>query len=206
MARSGRWVLAAAVLATVAAAPPATGGDLVDVQALSPDIRLDMRYATADNFTHHKIYPVAKCYLRRPVAERLARVQAALARDGLGLKVFDCYRPLSVQREFWRLVPDERYVADPAKGSRHNRGAAVDLTLVTRAGEELTMPTSFDDFSERAHRDFRRLPRDRIRHREQLEQAMRREGFIPFPTEWWHFDDPDWQRYPMLDLPLDRTL
>jgi D-alanyl-D-alanine dipeptidase len=174
------------------ASPPS---ELVDLTRIAPHVRLDIRYATANNFTHHQVYPDARCLLRRGVAERLARVQAALEADGLGLQVFDCFRPLSVQRKFWALVPDPRYVADPRKGSRHNRGAAVDLTLVTAAGAPLDMGTDFDDFSERAHRDYRALPDAALAHRAQLERAMAREGFVGLPTEWWHFDAPDWRTF-----------
>jgi len=157
--------------------------------------------STARNFTKTVVYSEATCRLRRSVAARLARVQVALEARGLGLKVFDCYRPLSVQRKFWTLVPDPRYVADPRKGSRHNRGAAVDLTLVTSDGADIAMPTDFDDFSVRAHRDYAHLPADALANRATLAAAMVREGFVPMPTEWWHFDAPDWQRFPISDEP-----
>ena len=188
---------AAATRPTTAAA--GDDGALVDLTAVAPHIRLDIRYATPRNFTKTALYSEATCRLRRSVAARLARVQAALEPRGLGLKVFDCYRPLSVQRKFWALVPDPRYVADPKKGSRHNRGAAVDLTLVTAAGADVAMPTDFDDFSVRAHRDYARLPAEVLANRATLEAAMVREGFVPMPTEWWHFDAPDWQRFPISD-------
>lgn len=177
--------------------------DLVDVAQVAPGIRVELRYATTNNFTGQRWYPADRCLLRRPVAKRLARVQADLARHGFGLKVYDAYRPLAVQRRMWGLVPDERYVANPAKGSRHNRGAAVDVTLVRPDGTELPMPTPFDDFSERAGRYWSELPAVQAGHRLQLERAMRRRGFVGLRTEWWHFDDPRWQRYPVLDLPLE---
>jgi D-alanyl-D-alanine dipeptidase len=187
------------VLVVLVAAAP-----LVDVVDMAPGVRLDIRYATTNNFTKQAVYTEARCVLRRSVAERLARVQASLEAEGFGLKVFDCYRPLAVQRKFWALVPDPRYVADPRQGSRHNRAAAVDVTLVTAAGAEVPMPTDFDDFSERAHRDFRDLPAEVVRNRERLEKAMVRQGFVPMPTEWWHFDAPDWKRYPVADDPMPR--
>ena len=174
---------------------------LVELVHIAPTVRLDLRYATVNNFTHHAVYPHARCLLRSSVAERLARVQATLAQEGLGLKVFDCYRPLSVQRQLWALVPDPRYVADPKHGSRHNRGAAVDVTLVDAAGVELPMPTAFDDFSDKAHRNADAPPPQR-RNRERLERAMAAEGFLGLPTEWWHFDAPDWRSYPLSDDPL----
>ncbi|HZS41736.1 MAG TPA: D-alanyl-D-alanine dipeptidase [Polyangia bacterium] len=175
---------------------------LVDLQSVHPNIRMDLRYATAANFTGRVIYPVARCFLRRAVAERLARVERDLAAEGLGLAMFDCYRPLSAQRLLWSLVPDERYVANPANGSHHNRGAAVDLTLVTAAGAKLPMPTGFDDFSERAHRDFRGVDETARKNRERLERAMTARGFVPLATEWWHFDAPDWPAYPLADVDL----
>jgi D-alanyl-D-alanine dipeptidase len=185
----------------------ASGAQLVDVSSTYAHMIIDLRYATPRNFTKRALYPAgARCFLRRAVAERLARVQAALELEGFGLKLWDCYRPLSVQRLMWKLVPDERYVADPAKGSRHNRGAAVDVTLVDKRGAELPMPTPFDDFSERAHRDFNvlddKLPGESaaaLENRDRLERAMKAEGFVPLPTEWWHFDAPDWASYPIAD-------
>jgi D-alanyl-D-alanine dipeptidase len=174
---------------------------LVDAVTVIPSLRLDIRYATANNFTGAVIYPKARCLLRLAVALRLRRAQEALAARGLGLKVFDCYRPVAAQRALWRLMPDPRYVADPRRGSRHSRGAAVDLTIVTAAGGELAMPTGFDEFSVRAHRHYRHLPAEVLRNRDLLETAMVGAGFIPTPTEWWHFDSPDWRRYPLADEP-----
>lgn len=190
-----------------ATATDATAGGsdgFVDVLRLEPTLRVDLRYATTDNFTGRAVYPPsARCYLRAAVAARLVAVQRALTAQGLGLKLWDCYRPLGVQRTFFALVPDERYVANPAKGSRHNRGAAVDLTMVDAAGRELAMPTAFDDFSERAHRTYMALPAEALANRARLEQAMTQAGFVPMPTEWWHFDDRDAGRYPISDVSFD---
>jgi D-alanyl-D-alanine dipeptidase len=177
---------------------------LVDVGRLAPTIRVELRYAKSDNFVHRAVYPPsARCYLRRPAAQRLRAVQQTLQRQGLGLKVFDCYRPLAVQRSLWAVVPDERYVADPAKGSRHNRGAAVDLTLVDASGQELPMPTAYDAFSERAHRSFQQLPAAVLENRQRLEAAMVGQGFLPLPTEWWHFDDAQFADYPLTDISFE---
>ena len=198
-----RLILLAFLFCVANAARAAGPSDLVNIESVNPRIRLDLRYATADNFTHQVLYPRAKCFLRKAVADRLDRVQVELEQIGRGLKVFDCYRPLSVQKKMWELVPDERYVADPAKGSRHNRGAAVDLTLVTADGSEVAMPTPFDDFSERAHRNFVGLPAAVIQNRWLLEQAMTRGGFVGLPTEWWHFDARGWESYDVLDVGLD---
>ena len=178
-------------------------GDLVDLERAIPHLRLDIRYATTNNFTGQQLYPEARCFLRRAPAKKLRAVQAELARSGLGLKIFDGYRPLSVQRKMWAVFPHPGYVADPRKGSRHNRGAAVDVTLICLAdGQELLMPTPYDDFTERAHRNFMALPAEAIRNREQLEQVMRRHGFEGLPTEWWHFDATDWKSYPLLDVEI----
>jgi len=191
--------LLAATVTEPTPVPVATPPALVDVATVAPGIRLDIRYATAKNFTGRALYPAARCLLRPGVAERLARAQEAAAAQGLGLKVFDCYRPLSVQRAMWTLVPDERYVADPAKGSRHNRGAAVDLTLTDGAGGPLEMPTDHDDFSKRAHRGSRSASPAARANAQHLEDVMKAEGFEPLPTEWWHFDAPGWEKYPLSD-------
>lgn len=192
------WFLACLLASSAFGQAPS---EFVDVQALEPTIAIDLRYATADNFVHRAVYPPsARCYLRVPVAERLQAVQRELRAQGLGLKLFDCYRPRPVQRLLWAVVPDERYVAHPDKGSRHNRGAAVDLTLVDKAGRELPMPTPFDDFTEKAHRDYRKLPPEVLANRQRLEAAMGRHGFVPMPTEWWHFDGEDAGSYPLDDV------
>lgn len=176
--------------------------DFVELTKMIPGLVLDIRYATTNNFTGQKVYPNARCFLRRGPAEKLKRVQNDLASEGLGLRIFDGFRPLAVQRKFWEIMPDDRYVANPAKGSRHNRGAAVDLTLIRLAdGQELRMPTPFDDFSERAGRDFANLPAEVIRNRELLRRVMEKHGFVGLATEWWHFDDVDWRNYPLADLP-----
>jgi beta-N-acetylhexosaminidase/D-alanyl-D-alanine dipeptidase len=189
-------------------APPP--GALIDLAAIAPDIQVDIRYATDANFTHQVLYPRGRCLLRREVAQRLARVQRALRGQRLGLRVWDCYRPFAIQKLMWKLVPDERYVARPVErngrpvqGSKHNRGAAVDLTLVGADGEPLPMPTPYDDFTRAAHRASPGgTPAARANAR-RLERAMRAAGFEPMPTEWWHFDAPTWRRYPLTDTPIE---
>jgi len=176
--------------------------DFVDIQSLDPAIRLDIRYATKDNFTGQVVYPCARCLLRKDVAEKLILVHRRLKEYGYGLKIYDCYRPVSVQKKFWEILPDERYVANPAKGSRHNRGSAVDVGLTDGKGKDLPMPTEYDDFSEKSHRGYAQVPEERRQNSLFLEEAMKREGFIPFPTEWWHFDFPGWENYPISDRPL----
>jgi D-alanyl-D-alanine dipeptidase len=180
--------------------------DLVDVQKAVPGIVLDIRYATTNNFTGQKLYPFAGCSLRRAAAEKLAAAQAELKPLGYGLKIYDGYRPLSVQRKMWEVFPQPGYVADPKKGSRHNRGAAVDVTLIWLSdGTELPMPTPYDDFTERAHRSYMDLPAEVIQNRELLARVLTKHGFVGLPTEWWHFDDREWRNYPLLDITVPPT-
>ena len=179
---------------------------LVDIQKINPHIRIDIRYATSNNFMKEKLYPEARCLLRHEVAEKISRIQTSLERQGLGLKIFDGYRPLSVQKKMWAKFPLEGYVANPAKGSNHNRGAAVDITLVDAGGNELSMPSPYDEFSERAHRDYQRGTPEQTQNRKLLEDEMAKEGFKGILTEWWHFDDKDCKNYPVLDFPLGSSL
>lgn len=182
---------------------------LLEPTRLDKSLVLDIRYATENNFTARQVYPSARCYLRQDIARKLVKVQELLHRQGLGLKVYDCYRPFSVQEQFWRIMPDERYVLEPVrkdgviiKSSRHNRGAAVDVTLVDLRGRELPMPTEFDDFTEKAHRNSPDASTEALKNSQLLEKAMVSQGFDPLPTEWWHFDGPGWREYSPLDLPL----
>jgi zinc D-Ala-D-Ala dipeptidase len=177
--------------------------ELVDILSVNPTIALDIRYATDNNFTHHKLYSVVKCLLRREPAESLSAVQKELKTHGLGLKIFDGYRPLSIQKKLWEAVPDDRYVANPAKGSRHNRGAAVDLTIIDSLGRDIKMPTPFDNFTDKAHCDYMKLPKKVLKNRALLEEVMERHGFLRMPTEWWHFDFHGWGKFPILDQPLE---
>jgi D-alanyl-D-alanine dipeptidase len=185
---------------TVAANPEK---QLLDVATAVPGIALDVRYATSDNFMHQPLYPVARVFLRRPAALALRDVQQELATRQLGLRVFDGYRPYGVTRRMWEPYKNPDFVADPAKGSRHNRGAAVDLTLIDlRTGQELAMPTPYDDFTTRARHDFDDLPPDVIRNRALLTEVMTKHGFLPLPSEWWHFDFQGWERFELLDVDL----
>ena len=175
---------------------------LVDLKSFIPGLCFEIRYATPDNFVKETLYPEARCLMRKEVAEKLKRVQEALRASGLSLKIFDGYRPLSVQKKMWAKFPVPGYVADPAKGSNHNRGAAVDLTLTDSQGKELPMPSAYDEFSERAHRDYAGGTEEERKNRQTLEDAMKKEGFIGITTEWWHFDDSEAKKYPVLDLPF----
>ncbi|AFZ11522.1 peptidase M15D vanX D-ala-D-ala dipeptidase [Crinalium epipsammum PCC 9333] len=182
--------------------PKNSNTQLSDIQSVNKDIVVEMRYATADNFMGKKVYPVAKCLLKPTVAKKLSAVQQDLAPLGLGLKVYDCYRPLSIQKLMWEIKPDEDYVANPATGSRHNRGAAVDLTLVDSTGKELEMPSAFDDFTKKAHRNYTGSSVTARQNSLLLEAAMKRRNFTSIAKEWWHFDSPDWKKFPVMDLPL----
>ena len=185
----------------MAAASPYQDMGLVEVQLLDPSITKDMRYATTDNFTGQILYPSDRCVLRQPVAYRLIQAQRQLRAQGLGLKVFDCYRPLSVQRKMWAVYPDATYVANPATGgSRHNRGASVDVGLVDASGRELLMPSAFDEFSERSHLDFMAATPEALRNRQTLQAVMRQVGFSSVTTEWWHFDAPEWRDYEVSNM------
>jgi len=191
------------VFGTPASASKPAKFPLVRLAEICPTVRVELRYSTTNNIFGRRLYTGSVALLREPVARRLARVQAGLEQRGLGLKVWDAYRPLSVQRVMWRLKPGTRYLANPKKGSKHNRGAALDLTLVDRNGQELPMPTPFDEFSSRAHRGATKgVPPQAQENARILEAAMRAEGFFPNRWEWWHYTASDWQRYPLADNPI----
>src|SRR5262249_23751852 len=200
-ARAG---LAATAAALLLAATPGARGDapLVDAAAVIPDLIVDLRYATANNFLKRQLYPEgARCLLLSSAAQRLAQAAERLRARGLRIKVYDCYRPLSVQWQMWKVMPQPGYVADPRKGSNHNRGAAVDLTLATSSGSEVEMPTPFDTFSPASHHGAGASPAA-ARNREELRQAMEEAGFQKNPMEWWHYELPHAQRLPILDVSL----
>ena len=163
---------------------------------------VELRYASNNNFTGKKIYKTNTCYLKKATALKLNSVQKELELQGLGLKIWDGYRPPAAQKKLWKLVPDPRYVAPPEKGSRHTRGCSVDVTLVTSSGKELAMPTAFDDFSEKAQSNYQALPADVIKNRELLKKLMIKYGFMPVASEWWHFDDADWKTCPLLNISI----
>lgn len=177
--------------------------DMVNVKAICPGVRVELRYETAHNGVGRSVYPRgARCLLRRGVAERLCRVQRRLEAQELGLKVWDAYRPLSAQQALWDVCPDPRFVAPPRRGSRHNRGAAVDVTLVDRNGGMLPMPCDFDTFSVRAKTHYSGGTVAQRHNRDLLHAAMTAEGFEPDANEWWHFNDPDWRRYRIANVSL----
>jgi D-alanyl-D-alanine dipeptidase len=168
-----------------------------------PDIVLDIRYATTNNFTHQRMYGQAKAFARLPVVLALKQVQADLKKQGLGLKIYDAYRPYAITVKFYEVAHDTNFVADPRKGSKHNRGCAIDLSVIDlKTGKELDMPTGFDSFSKRAASAYTDLPKAEIDDRAILKTAMEAHGFHEIPTEWWHFDFDGWSKYPLLDIPF----
>ena len=194
-------VLSILIAGTAVATPKPRPDDLVDVTAAIPDAVIDIRYATTDNFTGTVLYPTGRCKLRRAVAERLVKAAATLRKRDRLLLIWDCYRPLSIQKALWKKVHDPRYVADPAVGSKHNRGAAIDLGVVDKAGKPVVLPTKFDEFSDSAHRK-RALVGEQGREAKRLSEAMEAVGFVGLPTEWWHFDASDAGNYALSDEPL----
>jgi len=182
----------------------ATPHDLVNL-AESPDPPvLDVRYATRLNFTGEKLYPCPVVWLQKDARLALIAVQSALRGKGMALKVFDGYRPLSVQQKMWDLVQDERYVSNPAVNQgRHTRGTAVDVALVDLMGNPLPMPSGFDDFTEKAHRDYAGASAEESANARLLEAVMTSHGFAPFATEWWHFDLQNWKSYPVLNISIE---
>lgn len=173
---------------------------LKDVQLAIPGIQVDLRYSTKNNFTGQIIYNFKNCLLLEETISKLSDVQAELEKTGLGLKIWDGYRPIETQWKFWELVPDERYVADPRKGGVHTRGTSVNVTLITKNGEELPMPSAFDEFSEKSHRNFMDGKKEEFSNRDLLQKVMERHGFIGDLCEWWHFDLVEWSKYPPIGV------
>jgi zinc D-Ala-D-Ala dipeptidase len=179
-----------------------SNNQMVNLLKLIPALVLDLKYASSDNFMHQKLYPpVHTTFLRKPAADSLKKVVQELKGRDLGIKVFDGYRPYSVTEEMWDKVKDDRYAADPSKGSGHNRGTAVDLTLIDLdTKKELPMGTGFDNFSDTAHIDFINLPENVLSNRNLLRKIMEQYGFIQLTTEWWHYYLPNSSSYELLNL------
>jgi len=193
------------------APPPGLQGtraaDLVELVSLDATIRLDIRYATTNNFMGSSMYSQPRAFLQRPAAEALVRAHHALARKGYGLLIHDAYRPWYVTWMFWQATPDSQhaFVADPATGSRHNRGAAVDLTLYDmKTGRAVRMPSGYDEFSKRAYPTYAGGTSAERARRELLRRYLEAEGFRVNATEWWHFDYRGWHEYPVLNMPFER--
>ncbi|MCB1114650.1 MAG: M15 family metallopeptidase [Chlamydiia bacterium] len=177
--------------------------ELVNLRKIIPEAQFDIRYATANNFMKMPLYECDQCFLHPIAATHLKKAHTALKPHGLNFKIFDGYRPLSIQQKMWDLIQDPRYVSNPAdNGGRHPRGTAIDLTLIDFTGNELLMPTPFDEFSERAHADFSDLPKEALENREFLKKFMKDYHFEMLSTEWWHFDLIGWEdssRFPPLE-------
>lgn len=210
--RSVIHLVCACCLVAIAAAQPderhkkLRPPDLVELVTLDSTIKLDIRYATTDNFMGRIMYSQARAFLQRPAAEALARVHRKAEESGYGLLIFDAYRPWTVTKQFWDETPPAKrnFVADPAKGSKHNRGCAVDLSLYDlQSSDEVPMPSSYDEFSERASPNYKGGTAAQRKARNLLRTLMEAEGFTVDPGEWWHFDYKDWKEYGVLDLPLE---
>jgi D-alanyl-D-alanine dipeptidase len=205
-------VLALATSVVGQDAPPVEPGqfkaaDLAELAALDPAIRLDVKYARSDNFLGRPVYREARAFLQRPAAEALVRVHRKLKEKGYGLVVFDGYRPWAVTKAFWDATPDDKklFVANPARGSRHNRGCSVDLTLYhLDTGKAADMGAGYDEMSPRSYVTWEGGTKEQLDRRELLRGAMEREGFFVYPWEWWHFDYKDWRDYPILDVPFEK--
>lgn len=176
---------------------------LIELITLDPTIKLDIRYATDNNFVGKKVYPEARAFLQKPAAKGVAKVHKKLKKQGLGLVIFDGYRPWAITKLFWEVTPDDKrkFVADPAKGSKHNRGCAIDLSIYNlKTGELVEMPSGYDEFSERASPDYTGGTPEQRANRDLLRKLMEDEGFIVNANEWWHFDYKDWEKYAIYDL------
>ena len=160
----------------------------VNLKEYSSDFVYDMKYATEDNFLKAKVYDCAECYLRYKTVKALIKANEAFMKEGLRIKLYDCYRPLDIQKRMWAIVSNPEYVADPAKGSIHNRGGAVDITLVDNNGVALDMGTSFDFFGPEAGHNYQNLSNEVKQNRVFLKQIMQENGFVSFDSEWWHYN------------------
>lgn len=190
------------------ASPPRESGEfrkpeLVELVKLDPTIKLDIRYASSDNFLSTPMYSQARAFMQRPAAEALVRVNQKLRAQGFGLLIHDAYRPWYVTKMFWEATPDDKkiFVADPTVGSKHNRGCAVDLSMYELSnGKEVSMPSVYDEMTPRAFADYPGGTAEERAHRAILRVAMQLEAFQPYPQEWWHFDYKDWKEYPIMNV------
>jgi D-alanyl-D-alanine dipeptidase len=178
---------------------------LVEIAKVIPSIKLDIRYASANNFMRQRMYNQARAFARLAVVNALKQVQNDLKQHKLGLKIFDAYRPYTVTVQFYKKAKDSTFVASPRTGSKHNRGCAIDLTLIElRTGKDIEMPTGFDSFSEKAAANYPDLSAKVMHNRELLKTAMQAHGFKVYPAEWWHFDFTGWEKYDLLDVPFEQ--
>ena len=181
---------------------------LIELITLDPSIKLDIRYATHDNFVGRPVYPQARAFLQKPAATAVVRVHKKLKEKGLGIVIFDGYRPWTITKLFWDVVPEDKrkFVANPETGSKHNRGCAVDLSIFDlTTGQLIDMPSGFDEFTERASPDYKGGTAQQTANREMLRKLMESEGFTVNPNEWWHFDYKSWQDYAINDISFDEA-
>ena len=197
---------------TVERPPVETGDyhqpDLVELNRFDPRLIMDIRYATPDNFARRQVYPSARAFLQRPAAEALKRAHDVLQAQGYGMIIYDGYRPWSVTKIFWDITPQSQkdFVADPARGSKHNRGCAVDLSLYDlKTSRPVEMPTDFDEFTERAYPTYSGGTEASRRHRQILRQAMESAGFKNYEYEWWHFDFPGYEKYRIMNVSFEEA-
>lgn len=172
----------------------------VNLKKIDTTFYYDMRYATTTNFLNEKVYDCADCLLRYKTIKQLIKANNAFKKLGYSIKFFDCYRPLSIQKKMWKIFPDKRYVANPEKGSNHNRGTAVDITLVDSLGNELAMGTDFDHFGKEAHHAYQQLPKDVLANRKLLKKVMENNGFWSITSEWWHYNLNQSYQYKVSDF------
>lgn len=178
--------------------------ELINLEHYIPGVVLEIGYATTNNFTGEKIYTLARAYARKPVADALKKIQAELKPQGLGLKIFDGYRPYSATVKFYETYHDTTYVASPYKGSRHNRGCALDLTLIDlKTGKELQMPTGWDSFKKEAWPSTPVADPQIRANRKLLIDTMKKFGFTVYESEWWHFDFVGWQKFAVMDIDFE---
>lgn len=176
---------------------------LIELKKWIPDLVLDIRYATANNFMKQVMYPQARAFARKPVADQLKKIQSQLRKKGYGLKIYDAYRPYAITVSFYKKASDKNFVANPAKGSKHNRGCAVDLTLIDfKTKKEIPMPTPYDSFAPQAAANYTDLPPAVLRNRDFLIRTMQANGFRVIKNEWWHYDFIGWQQYDLMDIPF----
>ena len=208
-----RWILAAAIIAAATLSqdkPPVDAAatraaDLVELITLDPTIKLDIRYAGTNNFLGKPVYKEARAFLQRPAAEAVVRAHRALRPHGYGLLIHDGYRPWAITRLFWDMTSGKQreFVADPKSGSKHNRGAAVDLTMYDlKTGTAVQMPGDYDEMTERSYPDYTGGTAAQRARRDLLRKVMEAEGYTVEPNEWWHYNYRDWREYPILDIPF----
>jgi D-alanyl-D-alanine dipeptidase len=178
---------------------------LIDIKKAIPGVVLDIRYATTNNFMKQVMYPSARAFARRPVVEQLKKIQAELKKQGYGLKIYDAYRPYAITVAFYQKASDKNFVAHPKSGSRHNRGCAVDLSIIDlKSGKEVPMPTPYDSFSKAAAADYHGLAPAIKKNRDFLISVMQKHGFRVMYNEWWHYDFQGWEKYELLDIPFQK--